>query len=147
MDKVKLQEAVDYFKELPSRSFAEQMNDAEFIRNFAELILVANDVLNGKLVELMSEDDLGISMLETYRGCGHQTAVGLWTGKHYQFEQKSMFAKLAHALAGHVEKQEVAHSALPTTFCPCGLPLDANYNRHYDGKVKGFCNKKCLDRF
>ena len=57
--------------------------------------------------EPMSADEIGIFMLQTYRGCSEETARSLWTGKHHQFEQKTMFAKLAKALSGKVGKQDI----------------------------------------
>lgn len=62
--------------------------------------------LSGELVNPMSEDDLGIFMLESYRGCSHKTAVDIWTGKHYQSAQKTMIAELAHAIS-QAQKGEV----------------------------------------
>jgi hypothetical protein len=52
MDKAKLQEAVDYFKDMPSYPSTAKLYDEEYIKNFAELFLVANNVLDGSLVEV-----------------------------------------------------------------------------------------------
>lgn len=32
-------------------------------------------------------------------------------------------------------------------FCPCGMPLIRNYNKKYDGKIPGYCNKDCHKRY
>lgn len=50
---------------------------------------------------LPSMDEIAIEFLIACRGCGRETAVTLWTGKHYKMEHKE-FAEIAattiHAL-------------------------------------------------
>ena len=31
-------------------------------------------------------------------------------------------------------------------FCKCGLPLDRKWNKKYDEKFPGFCDKKCYEK-